>query len=248
MTDAGLVFLGEARQVLEQSRRAAQSVRLASMGERGRLRIAFVTSSALSILPRAVREFKRAYPNVDVDLKEMNPASQIAALARRDIDVGLLRTPLDGREIVSKTIFSEPLVIALPSDHRLAHRRSVPLESLAAESFILFPRHHGPGVTGLVLDLCRAAGFSPRIAHEPDEMTTILAYVASGFGVSLVPASLMSSSPGLIAFRSLRNVKASIELALAWSATRKSVIVENFNRICLAEGKRCRQELKRRLG
>lgn len=247
LSDAGRLFLGEARAVLDQARQAKRSVQEAGKGVRGRLSIGFVSSACHTVLPQAVREFRRAYPEVEVSLREMIPAAQLAALARREIDIGLLRPPVTDAELSVESVLAEPLVVALPADHRLAGRRAVPIKALAKEPFVLFPRQHGPGVHDAVLQICHEAGFAPRAAYEPNEMQTILAYVAAGLGVSIVPGSLMSFRRGPIAFRRLAGAQASIELALAWTRARPSVLVDNFRRICGSAGIRCRQEMQNRI-
>lgn len=245
LTDAGRVFLAEARLVLEAAHRAARAVGEAVRGERGLLTVGFVTSATLSILPRVVREFRAAHPAVAIELREMIPAAQLAALERREIDVGFLRPPVEDPAVDSEVVSSESLVAAVPSDHPLAARRTVALADLAEEPFVLFPRRHGPGVTDVVLAACREAGFTPRTLCEPNEMQTILAHVAAGSGVSVVPGSLATLSRELVAFRPLRDAPSSIDLVLAWTRLRTSVLVDDLRRVARAVGRRCRGELRR---
>lgn len=239
LSEAGRLFLGEARATLAQAARAEQAVRDAASGIQGRLAVGFVTSACHTVLPAAVRAFRKAYPRVAISLREMTPAAQLAALARREIDVGLLRPPVQEPGLASEVVLSEPLVAALPRDHALAGRASVPLRALAGEPFILFPRQHGPGLVDVVLAACRGAGFTPAAAHEPDEMQSLLAHVAGGLGVSLVPASLAGFHAGEVAYRRLRGPRICVELALVWSEGRESVVAGNFRRFVRAAGPPC---------
>jgi DNA-binding transcriptional LysR family regulator len=234
LTDAGRAFLEEARITLAQAERAARVAREAGQGIRGQLRIGFVTSASYSILPDAVRRYRTAHTGIDVELREMIPADQLNALRARQIDVGLLRPPLDEADIVVEPLLAEPFVAALPAGHRLARRKSLELTMLKDEAFVLFPRRHGPGLHDLIMQACHAAGFTPQIAYEPNEMQAILAYVAAGLGVSVVPASLSDFHRKLVRYRRLDADVPFAELTMAVLDGRSSPIVDHFKTVALS--------------
>ena len=86
-----------------------------------------------------------------------------------------------------RPVFREPLIAAVPANHRLAGRRRTALRSLAHEPFIQFPRELAPGLYDLAIAACQKAGFTPHLAQEAIQMQTILGLVAAGLGVALVP-------------------------------------------------------------
>lgn len=239
LTDAGRAFLPEARATLAQAERAREALQEVRTGERGRLAVGFVTSACHTVLPAAVRDFRARYPNVEVTLHEMTPAAQLDALIRRGIDVGLLRPPVDMEGIATEIVLHEPLAVAIPAEHPRAKRKGLRLLDLREEPFILFPRRHGPGLSDVAHEACRGAGFAPRVAHEPNEMQALLAHVASGLGISIVPASIASFHPGAIVYRPLRGTTSCIALVAAWSTTREAAVVRNFRSSVAAEGARC---------
>lgn len=242
LTDAGKAFLPAARATLDQAQRAETLARDVAAGRQGRLAVAFVTSASYSILPDAIRGFRSAFPGVDLTLREMIPSDQIQALTRQEVDVGLLRPPLKERGIIARTVLEEPLVAALPVDHVLAKRPSVLLEQLRSEDWVLFPRRHGPGLFDTIAAACRAAGFSPQVRHEPNDMQSVLAHVAAGLGVSLLPSSLMGFHPRHIAYRSLHHRAPCIQLVLALPAARPSILSREFLTCCLDAAKAYRKD------
>lgn len=237
LTDAGRAFVAEARATLEHAARTERAAKQAGQGVSGSLVIGFVTSASYSILPPAVRRFRARWPGIEVSLREMIPSAQLVAIERREIDVGLLRPPVDHPGVDVETVLDEPLVAALPAGHALAERKSLALRDLAQEPWVLFPRRHGPGLIEVILDACRAAGFTPSVAHEPNEMQAVLAFVASGLGVSLVPASLSSFHGSDIVYRRLRGLRDCVALAIASAAGRDSAVVRNFAATCREQAK-----------
>src|SRR5687767_2086529 len=130
LTDAGRALLPEARAALEQAERAQRVAREAGAGARGRLVIGFVTSASYSVLPAAVRALRRAWPSVEVTLREMVPSAQLEALEWREIDVGLLRPPVDDARVEVEVVLEEPLLVALPARSALARKRGLALGDL----------------------------------------------------------------------------------------------------------------------
>ena len=214
LTPAGAMFLDEARLALQQAERARRIAIEAARGVRGRVRVGFVTSASFSILPSVVRRFRRENALIDLELFEMTPSQQLHALEHKEIDIGILRPPVDDTCLQMDTVLEEPLVLALPSDHRMADQKTVALKSLAEESFVLFPRQHGPGIYDVIMKACHDVGFTPQVSYSPDKMQTLLTYVASGLGISLVPQSLSGFHRDSIVYRPIREKGYRVELAI----------------------------------
>lgn len=198
LTDAGRVFLTEARRVLADTEHALAAVRHAAGGEAGLLRIAFVGSAALRILPSLVLAMHERWPQVQLRLQEHITDQQLAAIRERRVDVGIVREmdPTDG--IITQEILREPLVLAVPTSHQLAGRRRVRLHELAGERFVVFPRHQVSRLYDHIAALCHHAGVTFDVAQEAVQFPTILGLVAARSGVAIVPDSLQSLKlPGL---------------------------------------------------
>ncbi len=120
LTEAGLAFLHQARQILVQSEQAIEVAQRASRGEVGRLAIGFVGSATYSLLPTAVRSFRHQFPDVRLMLHEMTTSEQIEALHDDRIQVGFIRPPISDDKLSVETVLQESFVAVLPEAHPLA--------------------------------------------------------------------------------------------------------------------------------
>jgi DNA-binding transcriptional LysR family regulator len=191
LTPAGEAFLRDARALLGELEGAVATARRIDAGQTGRLRISFVGSALLSIVPGAVERFRESRPGVEIELRERSTIDQLRAVRAGVVDVGLVRPPIeDDDELRVQTVLRERTVAALPSAHELAALRRIPLHRLAAEPLVLFPREQAPGYHDLLIGALAGARAGPRVIQYAPEMLTIIGLVAAGMGVSLAPASV----------------------------------------------------------
>jgi DNA-binding transcriptional LysR family regulator len=223
LTAAGRALVPEARRTLAAAERAAAAVAAVSAGASGRLALGFVGSTAHGVLPVLVRALRERAPALEIALREANTALQVDLLRRGLLDAGLVRPPIQAAGIEIEVVGVEPLRAVLPDDHPLAGRRSLPLDALAGEPFVLFPRSIGPGLYDQVVGLCRAAGFSPNVVYESGATATMVAMVEAGVGVSVLPAS--HAGTGSARFVPLSGGDFQTELALAWASGSDSPVV-----------------------
>ncbi|TWB87031.1 LysR substrate binding domain-containing protein [Bradyrhizobium macuxiense] len=167
LTEAGELFLARARAVLASFESAVADTRRVGRGQAGKLGIGFVGSAMFAGLPDIVGAYRDACPDVELVLDEMLAAEIAEALRRRRIDIGFARPALLGEPgLAQRLIVEEPYVAALPRAHPLATRRDIALAELSDDAFVLYPARPEPSVTGLIVNACRAAGFTPRLAQE----------------------------------------------------------------------------------
>jgi DNA-binding transcriptional LysR family regulator len=191
LTPAGEAFLRDARAMLEELDVAVATVRRIETGQAGLLRVNFVGSALLSIVPGIIQRFRGGRPDVEIELRERSTLEQLRALSVGIVDVGLVRPPIDPDDgLATEVVMRERTVAAIPSGHPLAERARVPLRRLAAEPLVLFPREQAPGFHDLLTGRIAATGTSPHVVQYAPEMTTIIGLVAAGIGVSPVPASV----------------------------------------------------------
>lgn len=186
LTTAGSELLATAKAALDLVAHGVDAARRAGRGETGRLRIGMAASLAGSLLPEIARGFRATHPGVVLDIREMTTDPQADALRDGLIDVGIGRDAPTGEGLVVRTIAEEPLVALLPKGRAALH-------DLADEPFALFPRRVGTAFHDRILDVCRAAGFTPRVAYEAVEWSTIVAFVAAGLAVTIAPESVPAS-------------------------------------------------------
>ncbi len=240
LTDAGTVMLDHARRLFESVDLAVREAHRASLGHTGRIAVAYPSSLAYSGLPNLLRCYRSRFPDIEVQLRELPPQEQLEWLREGRLDVGFLRAPFDDPAIDSELFLREALMIALPSDHPLATRRSVALEQLAHEPFVLCPRTHAPGYLDLLMRLCLDAGFHPHVTQEAP-LRDILSMVAAGFGVSIVPASLRNSHRAGLALLPIVG-RPHTELHVAWQHDRSSPILEGFLGVVRTFAEKLRRE------
>jgi len=216
LTTAGKRYLERVREILRGVEVASDEARRIAAGDTGHLAIGFTGSATYEMLPALSRDLRESFPGIELDLKgELLTPDQVAALLSGELDVGFLRPPVRDPSLDVHVLRAEPLIVALPVSHPLAHRRRVRLEDLAGETFISYPSHGRSVVHDVVLDACRHAGFAPRIVEEVAETSTIISFVAAGLGVALVPASVANLRVTGTRYRPLVGDPASVELAVA---------------------------------
>ncbi len=228
LTDAGKVFLAEARQVLAQVQEAKRTAQRAYRGEVGRLVVGYISSSTYDLLPLMLRVYRERFPAVEVALRELTTQEQLRALEEEYIHVGLLRLPISAPLVHVEVVRREPIVCVLPEEHPLAMRERIAVPLLAQEPFVLQASQRGAGYSAQLLQLCLSSGFSPNVIQEVTEMHTIVSLVAAGMGVSLVPLSAQNIRSQGVVYRELEGTATLTEMAVAWLHDTQSALVQNF--------------------
>lgn len=231
LTDAGRVFLREARYLEDQQAQAIAHTRQAGAGLMGTIVLGFVGSVSYGLLPELLTQFRKTHPDVAFDLRESTSIESIQELKARRIDLGIVRLPLgDANNIEMRIIKRERMIAVLPKDHPLASLPAIPLASLADETFMMFPADRVFSLHAKTLLACQAAGFSPRIGMDAWQMPTMVSLVAAGVGVALLPSQITNiPHPGVI-YRELEDQMEHLELdiALAWLRDNRSRLRETF--------------------
>ena len=232
LTPAGLALLPEARRLLAQSAELPELVRRAATGEAGKLALAFVSSADYSVLPPFLRQYRAAYPQVQIALQEATSDLQIDDLLHARIDAGLLIPPLPDRarlELDYLKVLSEPLILAAPAGlEALRGGGAVSLVDLPPLPLIIFPRPIAPGLHDAILGCFRMAGITPAIGQQAIQMQTIVSLVSAGMGLALVPQSVSNLMRPGVEYRALRDPTPQVETGLAWRRDNPSPVLQGF--------------------
>ena len=250
LTPQGEVFYEETQRTLQQAQRAAEASQRAARGEIGTLTIGFCSVATYGFLPRIVRQYKELLPGVRLHFREMNPPQQETAFSQGDIDLGITRPPFSktlARDIAFKTIFREPLVVAVPEDHRCAGKR-IKVEDLSEEAFILLQRDGAPIIYDAILGMCQQHGFAPGVAYEADSLHSVFTLVAAGQGIALVPGCALNLRAEGVRFLRLQADEFRVDLVLAWLRNTDSAVLQPFVRLVEKERKAIRENSRRVLG
>ncbi|MEU0467129.1 MULTISPECIES: LysR substrate-binding domain-containing protein [Amycolatopsis] len=226
LTPAGEFLLGEAQRVLDTVEDSVRGVRRIADGRLGLVRVGFTGTSAFSHLPRIARAVKRDLPGVAVEVHaDLLTPAQCDGLRNGDLDLAVLRPPAQGEDIDLHTLEVEPLILAVPADHRLAVEPVVSVADLRTEGFISYAAKDSV-VNDAVMRSCQAAGFSPHREHEAAGTAVLLALVAGGLGIAVLPASARALPLAGVVFRDLADA-GTVELALAWRRDNDSPLVRS---------------------
>lgn len=238
LTREGEILRIEARRTVAQADRLLDVAKDVRAGAAGRVRIAFVGSSLYGPLPQLMRAVRAGAADISLAVSEMETGTQLTELAEDRLDLGVLRPPVPAPSLAVRDLVSEDLVVALPEDHPLPVGKEVPLDALACEPFVLFPAQLGLGFWETVVQACGAAGFAPHIVYEAEHVHTMVGMVASGLGVSLVPASVRRLALWGVRYERLSGRVPQLRLALAWESQRVFPALERVVEIMIDESHR----------
>jgi DNA-binding transcriptional LysR family regulator len=214
LTEAGRLLAQRAHHLLHDAAATFALSQRAARGEAGLLRIGFGIASILGLLPAVLLRFRRDFPDVELQLRDMSTPEQIGALVEGTIDVGFVRLPVSDNRLLMRPVIHERLVAALGPRSPWTPRLG--LRSVATEPFIIIARARSASFYDHALSICAASGFAPRVVQEANELFTVLSLVGAGLGVSLVPRSAaLMRLPG-VRFREVNLPEAAWNIAIAW--------------------------------
>ncbi len=220
LTRAGSAFKTHVDSVLNHYDDAVAAVAEMVDPETGVVALGFQLSFGTWLVPRLIASFREEHPRVRFVLEhaEDDPHSEALLSARYDLEITSLRPTHD--RVAWEPLFSQNLSLAVPGDHRLARRRSVRLEAVADEDFVMLQRSWA--LRTLTDEICAEAGFQPRVAFECDDLQVVRGFVAAGLGVAVVPPREGHERPtGAVRIIRLTDSAATRELGLAWSLERR---------------------------
>ncbi|ADD77143.1 YnfL [Pantoea ananatis LMG 20103] len=222
LTPAGAQFLQDARAILLQVEQATQRAARLYRGEEGELRIGFTSSAAfIGVMSDALYVFRQRWPNVHVQMQEINTRQQLAPLHEGKLDLGVMRnTPLPA-DLHHQLLLREPLCAVVHKAHPLATAGRITLQALAREPFVFFDPQVGTALYSEILDLLQRYQIRPYITQEVGEAMTILGLVATGLGVSILPASFSHARLANVVWLPLEEPDAESEMWLVWSGERE---------------------------
>lgn len=213
LTDAGRVFLTEARRLLEDAERSISRARQAASGETGRLVIGSNAVAEYGVFPHILAAFKKAHPNIELSLRSLRTPQQIVALLEGELDVGFVCPPIPDEVFDVKELTRQPFVAALPVQHRLAQAPSVSFEALSEAPLITYSRALDPHSFRQIEGHFQRAGATMRVAYEAETSFSMIALTAAGNGCCIVPQYAGQFRPDGVVCKPLES--ASIERTLA---------------------------------
>lgn len=231
ISEAGKLFLKDARNVLEQVREAALRAKRVAVGQAGTLRVGFVESiSWHGVVPDSLREFRERQPDVELQLRPLSSLEQIEAVEAGRLDAGFVFTiAIISRELAQLEVAVLHLMLAVPKGHALTKSRNVRLRDLKDASFIWFPRRESPVYYDRLMNECFRGGLkSPHIVQEAVNEATILSLVSCRMGVSFVSSATQWRCPQGVVLLPITDLNLPLPFALVWRKDNTSPLVARF--------------------
>lgn len=194
LTEIGKSFLSRAQVILKQISDAKQEALELTGVNSGQVSVGVIPTIAPYFLPPRIARFARLYPNVTLRVIEDITPELLEALREGTLDLAVVALPVGGREFVARELSDESLFAVLPESHKLANAKSVHVCDLDSEPFLLLKEGHCFRET--VVAACKRARIPVNVVFESGQFATILAMVAAGSGVSIVPAMAVQEFKG----------------------------------------------------
>jgi DNA-binding transcriptional LysR family regulator len=190
LTSAGEALMEHGDAVICRLEEAERELAQIAGLEGGRFRLSSFPTASATLMTRALSIFRQRFPNVELEFTEDETEESYPALKRGDLDLAVVfdypAFPLDfSRDVEAEMIYEEPMHVALPPGHPLASAKSVRIADLADEDWLCGALPSSCRFQ--VINLCREAGFEPRIAFQSEDYAVIKGFVAGGLGVAILP-------------------------------------------------------------
>jgi LysR family hca operon transcriptional activator len=227
LTAAGRAFLEHARLALAQTEAAVEAARRAAQPAKPSFALGFLTGQEMDWLPEAINILRNELPNVDVTVSSDYSPRLADDLMRGKLDLAFLRPEPQMPDLEYKVVMTEPLVVVLPSDHRLASRKAIAIQDIAEETFIGMSKT-APSLQVIIDDYLKRSGVDIRAEHEIDNLGMAMSLVASTRGVTLLPAYAQKFLIWSVISRPLRGEAPTIDLVIGYKKANTSPILKLF--------------------
>lgn len=227
LTAAGRAFLDHARLALTQVDAARDAARKAALPAVQTFAMGFLTGQEMDWLPEAMRILRDELPNIEVTVCSQYSPDLAGALMRGKLDLAFLRPELHVADLTFKTVIKEPLIVVMPSDHRLASHEAISVQEIVGETFIAVS-NTAPVLRAVIDDYLKRSGVDLAPAHEVDNLAMAMSMVASTRGVALLPIYAQNFLPWSVISRPLKGDVPTVDLVIGYSNTNTSPILKLF--------------------
>ncbi len=225
LTPAGRVFLDHARSVLSQVEAAGETARRIAHPAKPCFVMGFLTGHELTWMPEAIKILRDELPNVDVVISSQYSPLLANGLSKGKIDAAFLRREKGVPELAYRVLVKEPLVVVLPTDHRLATLKAISPGDLVGETFVGVS-DTAPVLRVVIDNYLKRSGTNIRPAHEADHLAMGMSLIASTRGVGLLPAYAQNFLPSSVTSRPLKGDTPTIDLVLGYKKSNESSILK----------------------
>jgi LysR family transcriptional regulator, hca operon transcriptional activator len=227
LTAAGRAFLDHARLALAQVDAAAEAAQRAAQPPKHTFALGFLTGQEMDWLPEAMRILRDELPNIEVTVSSRHSPDLAACLMRGRLDLAFLRREPNVTDLTYRTITKEPLLVVLPSDHRLASHETISVQEIIGETFISVS-NTAPVLRVVIDEYLKQSGIDITPDHEVDNLAMAMSLIASTRGIALLPAYAKNFLPWSVVSRPLEGIPPTIDLVIGYSNANTSPILKLF--------------------
>jgi LysR family hca operon transcriptional activator len=225
LTPAGRAFLDHARSVLSQVAAATEAARRVAHPAKPCFVMGFLTGHELTWMPEALRILRDELPNIDVMISSQYSPQLANALLKGTVDAAFLRREQGVPELAFRPLVKEPLVVVLPSDHRLAALKVISPGDLVGETFVGVS-NTAPVLRAVIDDYLKRSGINIAPDHEVDHVVMGVSLIASTGGVGLLPAYVQNFLTPSITSRPLKGDTPTVDLVLGYKKSNESPVLK----------------------
>jgi DNA-binding transcriptional LysR family regulator len=230
LTQAGKIFLLEARAVLQRAEDAVAFTKSVANQKRSQIHVGYSVPPAVEILPRALRAFQRTNPQVGVDLRMMSEQKMLRAIRSGNLEVALtayhVATDFEGLSV--EELGTYPVVVAAHKKHRFARLREVQMSEVARQPILALSRDEYPGYQASLARLFLPYTTPPKIVAEYESLESIIAGVEAGRGVAIFYQGISRISGKRVVLRPLKPAPPSPPIVIAYRKEGGSATVAAF--------------------
>jgi LysR family hca operon transcriptional activator len=212
---------------LVQVEAAIEAARRAAHPTKPTFSLGFLTGQEMDWLPEAMRILRDELPNIEVSVSSQYSPDLAQALLRGKLDLAFMRPEAQMPDLDYTVIVEEPLVVAMPSDHRLASQNAVALQDIAGEIFIGMS-NTAPTLRVIIDQYLERSGLNFQQSHRVDNLAMAMSLIASTRGVALLPIFAKNFLPLSVTSRPLDGEAPTIDLVIGYNKTNTSPILGLF--------------------
>lgn len=237
LTRAGQILSQRANSILDLVDDAKRQIM--DDGEHGQIGLSAIPTIAPFLLPRVLSEVAPMFPAATIQIHEDATENLVKRCLEGDVDIGILSLPINVKNLTTEPLFSEELLLAMPSNHPLATSSRITVKDICHETFVLLGSSHC--LVEVIESFCRERNFQPVAQSRIEQLDTVKNLVARGHGLSFIPQMAAESGNGeSIVYRSLAGDKPTRKIAVCYNSERfQSQLITNFLkalRECLDNG------------
>jgi len=225
LTPAGRAFLEHARLVLSQVEAASEAARRVAHPSKPCFTMGFLTGHELKWMPEALRILRDELPNIDVMVTSQYSPQLADGLSNGKIDAAFLRREKGSPDLAFRLLVKEPLLVILPSNHRLAAIKFIDAKDLEGEIFVTVSKT-APVLRAVIDEYLKRSGANITPRHEADHLAMGMSLIASTGGVGLLPVYAQNFLPPSVTSRPLKGDAPTVDLVLGFKKSNQSPVLK----------------------